>query len=139
MPGTIRAALFLIRVQLAILAIAIGIAFLTATYKAEHGFWRGLQTSMAAVSGAPSLDEYTFYHAGILTGAALLPTLFLSLSGSAIKAHRFWPAVIWALLAGLGGGIFAIFFIIVVVLLSVTSRTYWSSPASSLVHQTTLS
>ena len=98
MPKTIRAAIIILWIQIAVRVLFITAAIITISHKAEEGFWRGVQDSLAAASGASSLSEYGPDHAGHLSGAASVPLPFLLASLWGIRSRRLWPVVVCTVL-----------------------------------------
>jgi hypothetical protein len=85
MPKTIKAALVILWIQIALAtSILIG-AFVTVTYKAKHGFWLGFQDRIAAAGNAPSLADYGAYHAGRISGSIFISLVLLAASLWSIK------------------------------------------------------
>ena len=129
MPKAVRAAIVIIWIRIAFAVCYIIAANVTAIHKVDGGFWGGLQNGIASDSGAPSLAEYTSYHARRISVAAFIVIVFWGASLWAIKARRFWPAFIFSLiliLAGLSGRSFPILSIAVLILVCVASRGYWA-------------
>jgi len=129
MPKAVRAAIVIIWIRIAFAVCYIIAANVTAIHKVDGGFWGGLQKGIASDSGAPSLAEYTSYHARRISVAAFIVLVFWGASLWAIKARRFWPAFIFSLiliLAGLSGRSFPILSIAVLILVCVASRGYWA-------------
>jgi hypothetical protein len=137
MPKAVRAAIVIIWIQIAFVVCYIIAASVTAIHKVDVGFWGGLQNRIASDAGAPSLAEYTSYHAGRICGAAFIVIVFLGASLWAIKARRFWPAFIFSLiliLAGLTGRSFPILSIAVLILVCVAPRGYWAGNRPNLAN-----
>ena len=128
MPNIIKAVLIILWIQIILCVLLIAAAHVTLAYKAERGFWRGFQDSLAAKGGASSLAEYGPFNAGRISGAALILFTLQIVSVWSIKTRRLWPVVACTsllILAALGQQSFPLFSIIVLVLVCRASARNW--------------
>ena len=128
MPKTIRSAFIILWLQLTLSIITISAAFITVSFKADHGFWRGFQDRISAAGGAASLEEYGAYHAGSIFGAIIIPVIFLLGSLWSIRRRWFWLCVVFitfSIIGTFGQGSLPFLSITVLILILSPSAREW--------------